>query len=101
MNRWEQNKVGFEDRLKNFELNSIDWQLYHCDDLKAECMVAIVELNDALRDAVVRFETWQEAQEAVRAVMNKHAKTGAADTEPDSQLCVFLSHHYGCETSRW
>lgn len=101
MSRWELNKVGFQERLENFELNSIDWQLYHSDDLKAEALTAIVELNDALRSAVERYADWRDAQKAVREVMNKHCKTGAADTEPDTELCGFLAYHYNCSVSRW
>lgn len=101
MTPYELNQTGFEQRLKNYELNSIDWQLYHSDGYKELTMHAIIELNDALKEAVKVYPDWRDAQAFMRKVMEKHINVGACDTEPDSALCDFLEYFYKCETSRW
>ena len=97
---YELNRIGFEARIKNFELNSMDWQLYHSKKYQAMALAAVVELNDALKEAVLDPD-WRNAQAFMREVMKKHIDVGACDTEPDSVLCDFLAYHYRCETSRW
>ena len=101
MSKWELNKIGFQGRLENFELNSMDWQLYHSDTRMADAQEAVIELNDALREAVKDFTDWRTAQVFMRKVMERHVDVGACDTEPDTVLCDFLAYHFNCETSRW
>jgi hypothetical protein len=95
---YEENRKGYEERLKNLELNAMDWQLYSGFEGREEVAKA---LNAAVKDVCGRCATWQEAQEEIRQEFEKYLEFGAGDTEPDTVLCEVLAHFYACETSRW
>jgi hypothetical protein len=96
---YAKNRQGQLERIRNFSLNVMDWQLY--SGMPESKDVAEL-LNMSLKYACEVFPSWEQAQDYVRRVMghNMCVRCGAGDTEPDVALCEFLAVHYKCETYR-